>query len=168
MSGVVNVWFYKGGGERLRWWTSGVVNVWGGERLILHWGWWMSEVVNVWGGERLRWWTSEVVNVWGGERLILHRGWWTSGVVNVWGGECLGGEGLTIWTHLFPRYEMSIRLKLMPSQGNDMLRIQESCGIFALRQKDSVPDLCVCCVSGELHHVLNMNQRQHPHLCFHN
>ena len=45
--------------------------------------------------------------------------------------------------HLFPRYEMSIRLKLMPSQGNDMLRIQESCGIFALRQKDSNPDLRV-------------------------
>ena len=47
MSGVVNVWFYKGGGERLGWWTSGftkgVVNVWGGEHL----GWWMSG-----------WWTS--------------------------------------------------------------------------------------------------------------
>ena len=32
MSGVVNVWFYTGGGERLWWWTSdftlGVVNVW--------------------------------------------------------------------------------------------------------------------------------------------
>ena len=64
MSGVVNVWFYTGGGERLRWWTSGVVKVWfytgGGERL----GWWTSDftlgVVNVWGGERL-----------GGERLTI-------------------------------------------------------------------------------------------------
>ena len=37
MSGVVNVWLYTGGGERLGWWTSdftmGVVNVWGGECL---------------------------------------------------------------------------------------------------------------------------------------
>ena len=60
-SGVVNVWFYKGGGERLRWWTSEVVNVWGGERL----GWWTSDftqgVVNVWGGECL-----------GGERLTIY------------------------------------------------------------------------------------------------
>ena len=80
----------------------------------------------------------------------------------------VAGHKCGVWTHLFPRYEMSIRLKLKPSQGNDMLRIQESCGIFALRQKDSDRDLCVCCVSGELHHVLNMNQRQHPRLCFHN
>ena len=100
-SGVVNFWFYKGGGERLGWWTSdftlGVVNIWGGECLILQRGWWTSGVVNVWyhkgGGERLGWLTSGVVDVWfytgGGECLR----WWTSGlwtsdftlgVVNVW------------------------------------------------------------------------------------
>ena len=74
-SEVVNVGFYKGGGECLSWWMSEVVNVWGGECL----GWWTSDftkgVVNVWGGNRLGWWTSEVVNVWGGE----HLGWWMSG-----------------------------------------------------------------------------------------
>ena len=135
-SGVVNFWFYKGGGERLGWWTSEVVNVWGGERL----GWWTSDftqgVVNVWGGERLGWWTSDftlgVVNVWGGERLILHWGWWTSGVVNVWVVNVLQSFEYdsycekAVWNFFTSFYQLHFSLSLLPAPVSKLLIICKS------------------------------------------